>query len=162
MAHLTGAEFFCKRRFEVFLHFGKAAPIPKQNFCKSSICVSSVASSIPIVPAEKQSQTVHHDDNGRILTLFVLNEAVVVAWSSAFTRQIARFRLNRLKAELQTRTVSRCAPSSACKASGCHRTPRRYRAFRQSMKIACRPGPQWPRHRFSFLRSGCAIKSRKE
>ncbi len=47
-------------------------------------------------------------------TLFLLisNEAIVDVWSSAFTRQISRFRLNRLKAELQTRTVSRCAPSS--------------------------------------------------
>ena len=40
----------------------------------------------------------------------VLKETGFQVWSSAFTRQIARFHPNRLKAGLQTRTVSRCAP----------------------------------------------------
>ena len=35
-------------------------------------------------------------------------QGVAKVWSSALTRQIAGFRPNRLKAELQTRTVSRC------------------------------------------------------
>jgi len=39
----------------------------------------------------------------------VLNKTVMRVGSSAFTRQISRFCRNRLKAELQTRTMSRCA-----------------------------------------------------
>jgi hypothetical protein len=47
--------------------------------------------------------------DGRILTLF-FGKAAKFVWSSAFTRFRARGAADRLKAELQTRTVSRCAP----------------------------------------------------
>ena len=42
----------------------------------------------------------------------VLSQARARVWSPAFRRQITEFRPNRLKAGLQTRTVSRCTPST--------------------------------------------------